>query len=444
MTCNFKEVSENYTIAEAIREAQRCLHCKVPACKKGCPISNDIPDWIAELAKGNFGNAMKIIHNRSNLPAVCGRVCGHERQCEGNCVLGKKGAHINIGRLERFVADFDSEAGLTHEAIPEKTRGRVAVIGSGPAGLTIAGDLSRQGFSVEIFEMEPEPGGVLMFGIPEYRLPKEVVRREIKKIENLGVVFHLNHTIGGASTVDDLFNLGFDAIFMGTGTGKPKKLDIPGINHPGVRQAIWFLRRVSLFQQGSIGRDEVYVNPGDKVFVIGCGNTGMDAARTALRMGASEVTVIYHRTVDEMKALRAEYDDAVAEGVKFLWNTSVVEAVGGENRSLKEIIVETEGERSHIQADKLILAVGSAPAARIVSTTEGIQTDNRGYVLTRENPYGMTTRRGVFAGGDVTNRPATVVHAMQDAKMVAEGIARYIDAVHLLESIEMEAAVEVN
>ncbi|MDE6157442.1 MAG: NAD(P)-binding protein, partial [Muribaculaceae bacterium] len=208
MENDFKEVSESYTIAEAVREAQRCLHCKVPGCKKGCPISNDIPDWIAELAKGNFGNAMNIIHGRSNLPAVCGRVCGHERQCEGNCVLAKKGAHINIGKLERFVADFDSNAGLTHEAIPEKSRGRVAVIGSGPAGLTIAGDLSRQGFAVEIFEMESEPGGVLQYGIPEYRLPKEVVRREIKKIENLGVVFHLNTTVGENFTVDDLFGQG--------------------------------------------------------------------------------------------------------------------------------------------------------------------------------------------------------------------------------------------
>ena len=217
----FKEVSENYTLPEAVHEAQRCLHCKVPLCKKGCPISNDIPEWIAELAKGNFGNAMSIINTRSNLPAVCGRVCGHERQCEGSCVLNKKGEHINIGKLERFVADFDCAAGLTHEAIPEKTRGSVAVIGSGPAGLTIAGDLARKGFKVEIFEMESEPGGVLMFGIPEYRLPKEVVRREIKKIENLGVTFHLMTTIGRDFTIDDLFARGFDAIFMGTGTGKP-------------------------------------------------------------------------------------------------------------------------------------------------------------------------------------------------------------------------------
>lgn len=436
---DFKEVSESYTVSEAIHEAQRCLHCKVPACKKGCPISNDIPEWISELAKGNFGNALSIIHNRSNLPAVCGRVCAHERQCEGNCILNKKGNHINIGKLERFIADFDSEASLTHEAIPEKNRGRVAVIGSGPAGLTIAGDLSRQGFAVEIFEMEPEAGGVLMFGIPEYRLPKDVVRREIKKIENLGVNFHLNSTIGKNLTIDDLFAQGFDAIFMGTGAGKPKKLDIPGINHRGVRQAIWFLRRVSLFQNGSISRDEVVVGPGDKVFVIGCGNTAMDAARTALRMGAAEVSIVYHRTINEMKALRAEYEDALAEGVKFIWESSISEIKGGEKNKLEHIILESKGVKNMVDADWVILAVGNAPAARIVSTTEGINVDDKGYVLTRENPYGMTTRAGVFAGGDVTNRPATVVHAMQDAKMVAEGIAKYIDAIKLMEIIKTDA-----
>lgn len=439
MENNFREVSESYTIAEAVREAQRCLHCKVPSCRKGCPIANDIPDWIAELAKGNFGNAMSIIHSRSNLPAVCGRVCAHERQCEGNCVLSKKGSHINIGKLERFVADFDSDAGLTHEAIPEKSRGRVAVIGSGPAGLTTAGDLSRRGFSVEIFEMEPEPGGVLMYGIPEYRLPKEVVRREIRKIENLGVIFHLSTTIGRDFTVDDLFNRGFDAIFMATGTGTPRRLDIPGAEHNGVRQAIRFLRRVSLYESGLMNRDEVIVGPGDKVFVIGCGNTAIDAARTAVRMGAAEVTVVYHRTINDMSALRSEYDDAVSEGVRFLWKSSVVEIDGDkDNTRLNSIVIDTESERSRVDASIVIMAVGSVPASRIVSSTEGIEVDAKGYVLTRETPYGMTTRPGVFAGGDVTNRPATVVHAMRDAKLVAEGIERYVDAVKLLEIVKKE------
>lgn len=436
MTTDFKEVNESYTLPEAIKEAQRCLHCKVPSCKKGCPISNDIPDWIAELAKGNFGNAMAIINSRSNLPAVCGRVCAHERQCEGNCVLGKKGQHINIGKLERFIADFDSDAGLTHEAIPEKRRGKIAVIGSGPAGLTIAGDLSRQGFTVEILEMESEPGGVLMYGIPEYRLPKEVVRREIKKIENLGVVFHLNTTVGEAYTVDDLFSQGFDAVFMGTGTGVPKRLEIPGINHPAVRQAIRFLRRVSLYESGSMSREEVIVGNGDRVFVVGCGNTAIDAARSALRMGSKEVTVVYHRDITHMKALKAEYDDAVSEGVKFLWNSSIVNIEALDGSHLKSVTIESDGTTSRLPADHVVMAVGSAPASRIVSSTDGIEVDDKGYVLTRENPYGMTTRKGVFAGGDVTNRPATVVHAMRDAKLVAEGIARYVDAVKLMESID--------
>lgn len=441
----FEEVLPSFSLPQAIKEAQRCLHCKVPSCKKGCPIANDIPDWIAELAKGNFGNAFEIIRRRSNLPAICGRVCGHERQCEGNCVLGKKGEPVRIGMLERFLADFDAEAKWRHESIPEKGRGRVAVIGSGPAGLTIAGDLSRQGFSVEIFEMEPEPGGVLMYGIPEYRLPKEVVRREIGNIEKLGVKFNLSTTIGKNYTIDRLFEEGFDAIFMGTGTGRPKKLDIPGINHPGVRQAIWFLRRVSLYQSGLISRDEVVIREGDKVAVIGCGNTAMDAARTALRLGASEVTIIYHRDITRMAALRAEYDDAVAEGVKYLWNTSVIEVEGGEGQRLKSAVIKTvetdaegnvEEKISTIDLDWLILAVGSQPAGRIVSTTEGIEVDDKGYVLTREMPYGMTTRPGVFAGGDVTNRPATVVHAMQDAKLVAEGIIKYVDAVKLMQTLE--------
>lgn len=432
---DFKEVSESYTLPEAIREAQRCLHCKVPQCKKGCPISNDIPDWIAELAKGNFGNAMSIINARSNLPAVCGRVCGHERQCEGNCVLGKKGAHINIGKLERFVADFDCDAGLSHENIPEKSRGRVAVIGSGPAGLTIAGDLARQGFAVEIFEMEPEAGGVLMFGIPDYRLPREVVRREIKKIENLGVVIHLNTTVGENITVDDLFEEGFDAIFMGTGTGVPKRLKIPGIDNPAVRQAIRFLRRVSLYEAGMLSRDEVIVGNGDRVFVIGCGNTAIDAARTAIRMGSKEVSIVYHRDIDHMKALRSEYEEAVAEGVKFLWNTSITNIEALDETHIKSVTLSSpEGERV-VEADHVVMAVGSEPAARIVSSTEGIEIDERGYVKTREVPYGMTTRKGVFAGGDVTNRPATVVHAMRDAKAVAEGIIKYIDAVKLVESL---------
>ena len=426
-----------YTMAEAIAEAKRCLHCKVPQCRKGCPISNDIPEWIHELSMGNLGNAMAIINTRSNLPAVCGRVCAHERQCEGNCVLGKKGAHINIGRLERFVADFDASMSLTHQNIVQKDRGRVAVIGSGPAGLTVAGELARKGFDVEILEMEPEAGGVLMFGIPEYRLPKAVVRNEIKKIRQLGVRISCGVTVGPDLTIDDIFARGFDAIFMGTGTAKPKALGVPGEDIDAVRRAIYFLRRVSLYNSGLISREEVPVRAGDRVFVVGCGNTAMDAARTALRLGAAEVTVLYHRGIDRMSALRAEYDDAVAEGVQFRWNTSVKEIHSDPGRpgAISHITVDTDGTLSDVPADKVLMAVGSRPASRIVSTTRGIGVDDKGYVITRDEPYGMTTRQGVFAGGDVTNRPATVVHAMQDARHVAEGIVQYVDAVTLLRKI---------
>lgn len=422
-------------MAEAIAEAKRCLNCKVPQCRKGCPVGNDIPDWIHELSMGNIGNAMSIINAKSNLPAVCGRVCAHERQCEGNCVLGKKGAHMNIGKLEQFVADFDTQMKLTRQPLVQKNRGRVAVIGSGPAGLTVSGELVRGGFDVEIFEMEPQPGGVLTFGIPEYRLPKAIVNSEIDKIRQLGVRINCGVTVGPEVNIDQLFAKGFDAIFMGTGTGKPRRLSIPGIENDSVRQAIYFLRRVGLYNAGLINRDEVPVKEGDKVFVVGCGNTAIDAARTALRLGASEVTIVYHRDIEKMSALRAEYNDAVAEGVKFFWNSSITK-INGDGEHIADIDIETEGTTATVAADKVILAVGSRPASRIVSTTTGIEVDEKGYVLTRETPYGMTTRKGVFAGGDVTGNQATVVHAMQDARAVAAGIAAYVDALTLMRTID--------
>lgn len=422
-------------MAEAIAEAKRCLNCKVPQCRKGCPVGNDIPDWIHELSMGNIGNAMSIINAKSNLPAVCGRVCAHERQCEGNCVLGKKGAHMNIGKLEQFVADFDTQMKLTRQPLVQKNRGRVAVIGSGPAGLTVSGELVRGGFDVEIFEMEPQPGGVLTFGIPEYRLPKAIVNSEIDKIRQLGVRINCGVTVGPEVNIDQLFAKGFDAIFMGTGTGKPRRLSIPGIENDSVRQAIYFLRRVGLYNAGLINRDEVPVKEGDKVFVVGCGNTAIDAARTALRLGASEVTIVYHRDIEKMSALRAEYNDAVAEDVKFLWNSSITK-INGDGEHIADIDIETEGTTATVAADKVILAVGSRPASRIVSTTTGIEVDEKGYVLTRETPYGMTTRKGVFAGGDVTGNQATVVHAMQDARAVAAGIAAYVDALTLMRTID--------
>ena len=454
-----EEINESYTMAEAIKEAQRCLHCKVPQCQKGCPISNDIPDWIHELKKGNLGNAISIIRAKSNLPAVCGRVCGHEKQCEGSCVLGKKGEPVNIGKLERFIADFDSEYQLTHENVVEKTRGKVAVIGAGPSGITVAGDLSREGFAVEIFEMEAQCGGVLRYGIPEYRLPKEVVAREIRYIEKMGVVIHRNTHVGVEITVDSLFAQGFDAIFIGTGLGKPKSLEIPicqngkcisegeGAVHCTdlirIRLATHFLRRVELISEGLMAPNETHVDKGARVFVIGCGNTAMDASRTALRVGATQVDIVYHKSIDTMSALRAEYDDAVKEGVRFNWWSSITEIHVDDKLEITEIVLETkepdkEPVRQTLPADNIIMAIGATPNTKIVRTTSGLQNDERKFLITRDVPYGMTTRNGVFAGGDVANRQATVVHAMQDAKKVALGIAQYVDAVRLMRAINME------
>lgn len=452
-----EEINESYTMAEAIAEAQRCLQCKVPQCKKGCPIANDIPDWIHELKKGNLGNAISIIRAKSNLPAVCGRVCAHEKQCEGNCVLGKKGQPVNIGKLERFVADFDSELGLTHEDMVEKTRGKVAVIGAGPSGITVAGDLSRMGFAVEMYEMEAQCGGVLRYGIPEYRLPKEVVAREIRFIEKMGVIIHRNTHVGVEITVDSLFAQGFDAIYIGTGLSKPKTLEIPiwqngrclfkgegerTINLKRIRQATHFLRRVELISEGFMKREELPVDEGARVWVIGCGNTAMDTSRTALRIGASQVNVIYHRGIDTMSALRAEYDDAVKEGVRFNWWSAITEIHVDDNLDITEIVLETkepdkEPVRQTLPADNIIMAIGATPATKIVRTTSGLDNDEHNFLITREIPYGMTTRKGVFAGGDVVGRQATVVHAMQDAKQVAMGIAQYVDAVRLMKAINM-------
>lgn len=454
----FQEVNESYTMAEAIHEAQRCLHCKVPQCQKGCPISNDIPDWVHELSMGNLGNAISIIRNKSNLPAVCGRVCAHEKQCEGNCVLGKKGQALNIGKLERFVADFDSENELTHENIVEKKRGRVAVIGAGPSGITVAGDLSRMGFSVEIFEMEAQCGGVLRYGIPEYRLPKEVVAREIRYIEKMGVVIHRNTHVGFDITIDSLFGQGFDAIFIGTGLGKPKTLEVPIYRDgrclsegegaikcedlQGVRKAAHFLRRVELIQEGFMSPDETHVKPGAHVWVIGGGNTAMDASRTALRVAAKSVDVVYRSGLESMSALRAEYDDAVKEGVNFNFWSNITEIHVDDNLDITEIVLETkepdkEPVRQTLPAENVIMAIGAEPKTKIVRTTPGLENDERKFLITRDIPYGMTTRKGVFAGGDVANAQATVVHAMQNAKRVAEGIAQYVDAVKLMEAINI-------
>ena len=432
---SFQAVDEGFSMREAIAEAQKCLQCKVPLCRKGCPIENEIPNFIHALSMGNMGDAMRIINEKSNLPAICGRVCPHEKQCQGHCVMNKKGQPIQIGKIEQFIADFDTKMKLTREKLPQKDRGKIAVIGSGPAGLTVAGDLARKGFSVTIYEGQSEPGGVLMYGIPEYRLPKKVVRAEIEKIEALGVNFICNVLVGEHGvTVDSLFRQGFDAIFMGTGTAIPQDMNsTPGAQFRGVSQSTYFLHNVNSYNEGAIGRDMVPLKDGEKVGVIGGGNVAMDAARTAIRLGA-DVTVLYRRTQEDMPAIKAEYEQAVNEGVKFRWNTSVTEFIAGENGRLSACRLNTPKGETIEPFDRIYLAIGSRPANRIVSTTEGIEVDEKGYVKVVDFPFGMTTRRGVFAGGDVVHRPQTVVLAMKAAKDVAQGIAQYVDAIKLLEA----------
>jgi len=446
---SFAEVDEGFSIREAIAEAKRCLNCPKPLCRTGCPIENDIPGFIQALANGNIGEARAIIAQRSNLPAVCGRVCPHEKQCEAHCVLTKRNAGIRIGKLERFIADFDAEMGITTPTPPKEIIGRVAVIGSGPAGLTVAGDLAKMGFKVTVYEAQAEPGGVLMYGIPAFRLNKEVVRREIKRIEQLGVEFKTNVLVGPDITVDDMFAQGYDAIFIGTGTAIPRTLDLPGKDLPGIIQATYFLRMVALAQANKLDPKEILLRRGDRVIVIGAGNVAMDTARTAMRLGASQVTVVYRRQEQDITALKSEYEAAKAEGVQFQWLANPVRYVGQEQvtglecelMSVVDDALQGTGQTLVLPADKIILAVGQRPAARIVSTTKNIAVDENGYVITKERPYGMTTRPGVFAGGDVVHQPATVVLAMKEAKKVAAGIALYVNAKKLMEECHQSQEV---
>ena len=426
------DAEQGYTMEQAVAEAKRCLNCKNPTCITGCPIENHIPEFIKEVSKGNFGEAREILARKTNLPAICGRVCPHDLQCEGHCILAKAGKEIKIGKLERFVADFDHSMGLINEKIPRKTRGKVAVIGSGPAGLTIAGDLAKDGFNVVVYEALPEPGGILLYGIPDFRLQKDVVRREIAKIASYGVTF-MNNMVGGEDfTVDTLFERGFDAIFIGTGTNVSNNLDIPGKELHGIELSSYFLRTSMLANEGKLNSEEVIVKEGDRVIVIGGGNVAMDAARTAVRIGAKEVSVVYRRDEEDMPASKLEYEDARSENVRFRFRNTPLEYIGREGK-VTGLKVKTDTGEEILETDVVLVAIGSKPARRIVSTTEGIEVDEKGYVITREKPYGMCTLKGVFAGGDVVHQPATVVLAMKEAKKVAEGIAAYVDAKKLLD-----------
>ena len=440
--------ANGYTLREAIVEAKRCLNCKKPTCRTGCPINNNIPEFIDALSHGDLGKASMIIAERSNLPAVCGRVCPHERQCEGSCILGRKGDGIKIGKLERFIADMDGELDLVAPKVASSQPGSIAVIGSGPAGLTVAGDLAKMGFKVTVFDSQPEAGGVLMYGIPEFRLPKQVVRREVKRIKKLGVDFKLNVMVGAEFTVDDLFEQGYDAIFIGTGNALSKSLSIDGIKLPGVVQATYFLQMVELANSNSVDRREIPVKSGENVIVIGGGNTAMDAARTAMRCGAKSVKVINRRREEDMAALKSEIDAAKDENVEIHALRGPLKIIGekfvtGIECSVRRFddelgkVVDTDATEAFV-ADRIIVAIGQKPASRIVDSTKGIDVDEYGYVITREKPYGMTMRHGVFSGGDVVNGPATVVVAMKDAQKVARGIAQYVEAKKLMEECGMK------
>ncbi|MCH4157965.1 MAG: NAD(P)-dependent oxidoreductase [Acidaminococcaceae bacterium] len=440
-------MSEIMSMADALKEARRCLNCAKPGCRTGCPIENNIPQFIRALRDGNLGTAYEIISERSNLPAICGRVCPHEKQCESHCVLARNKNGIKVGSLERFIADFAHINGL--KPIPPTTgeRGSVAVIGSGPAGLTVAGDLAKMNFGVTVFEGMPEPGGVLMFGIPEFRLSKVVVRREIDQLRHIGVVFKTGVLVGPDITVDDMFAQGFDAIFMGTGTALPKTLDLPGKELAGIITATYYLQMVVLVENGKLDARETLLHDSDRILVIGAGNVAMDAARTAIRRGAKSVTVVYHKTDKQVSAFPNEFTAAQKEGVQFeflqsptAYTAAADGSVGG--LDVEEMVQTPEGKfkptgkHKVIPCDRIILAIGQKPAARIVSTTTGIRVDERGFVITRERPYGMTTRAGVFSSGDVVHGPATVVLAMRESKKVAAGIAQYVDAKHLLAECE--------
>ena len=432
---NFDELEKGFTEAEAMAEAERCLNCKNPRCVQGCPIENRIPEFIQAIAAGDFRNAIELLNERSNLAVICARVCPHNDQCEGNCVLSKKGLGIRISKLERFLADKEVELALG------RVWDKVAVIGSGPAGLTVAALLARQGYRITIFEARPLPGGVLRYGIPEYRLPKAMVDKQVETIRHLGVRIETGVVIGEDITMDQLFGMGYRAVFIGTGTGLARKLEVPGEELPGVMQAIYFLETVELIHEQRLPDTHLPIRQGDQVVVVGAGNVAVDAARTALRLGAARVEVVDIVTEGECRANDKELQEALHEGVSFQFQTSVSQILG--DSAVNGVTLQSfsprriEGRESRIlpvpgterlhPCDKVIVAIGQKPFARIVSTTTGIKTNTGGYVLTQQQPfYGMTTRAGVFAAGDVVHEPQTVILAMREGRRVAEAIDAYL------------------
>ena len=439
---NFDEVCLGYNKEEAVEEANRCLTCKNAKCVQGCPVNINIPGFIKEVKEGNFAEAYKVIGQSSSLPAVCGRVCPQETQCEGKCIRGIKGEAVSIGKLERFVADWAKENGIKPEAPAEKNGHKVAVIGSGPSGLTCAGDLAKLGYDVTIFEALHQAGGVLVYGIPEFRLPKDkVVKAEVENVKSLGVKIETNVIIGKSTTIDELLeNEGFEAVFIGSGAGLPMFMGIPGEVSNGVFSANEYLTRSNLMKAFREDYDTPSVH-GKKVAVIGGGNVAMDAARTALRLGA-EVHIVYRRSEEELPARKEEVHHAKEEGIIFDLLTNPVEIVADEKGWVKAVKcvrmelgepdasgrrrpVVVEGSEFEMEADTVIMSLGTSPNPLISSTTIGLDINKRKCIIADEET-GATSKEGVYAGGDAVTGAATVILAMGAGKAAAKGIDEFI------------------
>ncbi|MGI6452270.1 MAG: NADPH-dependent glutamate synthase [Syntrophomonadaceae bacterium] len=439
---NFSEVAMGYSEEQALTEASRCLECKEPKCVQGCPVDVDIPSFIKLIKEKAYQTAIDKIKEKNNLPAICGRVCPQESQCEKLCILGKKAEPVAIGRLERFVADWQlSNGNRDIKPIPKK-EARVAIIGSGPSGLTAAADLALLGYKVTVFEALHTPGGVLVYGIPEFRLPKSIVEQEIDNIKKLGVEVKTNMVIGKINTVDELLTSGYDAVFIGTGAGLPYFMNIPGENLNGVYSANEFLTRTNLMKAYLF---PVYLTPiriGEKVAVIGAGNVAMDSARTALRLGAKESYIVYRRSEKEMPARLEEIEHAKEEGVKFRLLTSPVEILGNENGWVKAMIcqkyelgppdesgrrspVPIEGSLSEMPIDTVIMAIGQGPNPLVPQTTPDLAISRNGNIIV-DKASGRTSKPGVFAGGDIVTGAATVIQAMGAGKTAAQAIHEYL------------------
>ena len=438
---NFKEVALGYTAETAVDEAKRCLNCKHKPCVGGCPVKIHIPDFIAKVAEGKFEEAYQIIQKSSSLPAVCGRVCPQETQCEQKCVRGVKGEPVAIGRLERFVADWHNEHSCDLPVKAQPNGHKVAVVGSGPAGLTCAGDLAKRGYDVTVFEALHLAGGVLVYGIPEFRLPKAIVQKEIDNLNALGVKVETNMVIGKVLSVDELMDeFAFEAVFIGSGAGLPRFMNIPGENLKDVYSANEFLTRVNLMKAYKEDA-RTPIAHAKKVAVVGGGNVAMDAARCAKRLGAEEVTIVHRRSEAELPARREEVEHAKEEGISFKLLTNPVRILEGENGFVGGMeCVEMElgepdasGRRSPVvkenseltmDVDCVIMAIGTSPNPLIKSTTKGLETQRWGGIIADEN--GQTSREGVFAGGDAVTGAATVILAMGAGKTAAEAIDEYI------------------